>query len=68
VVAAHPGPDGVLSSVDVAALHGRGPVRRVTCDSLAVGHGFTANLELALALGCRTRIGADGGLALTAVS
>lgn len=64
VIAAHPGPDGVVSSVDVAAVHGRRQVRRVACDALAVGYGFTANLELALALGCRTRLGADGGLAL----
>jgi hypothetical protein len=31
---------------------------------LAVGHGFTANLELALALGCDVRLAADGGLAV----
>ena len=41
-----------------------GATRRLACDALAVGYGFTANLELALALGCRTRVGADGGLAV----
>ena len=38
--------------------------QRLECDALAVGHGFTANLDLALALGCATRIGPDGGLAV----
>jgi hypothetical protein len=39
-------------------------MRRVACDAVAVGYGFTANLELALALGCATRVTADGGLAV----
>jgi NADPH-dependent 2,4-dienoyl-CoA reductase/sulfur reductase-like enzyme len=78
VVTAHgsdrPGTAGVsrasrLSSVDVARLdeHGQlvpGSVRRVGCDAVAVGYGFTANLELALALGCVTRRSPDGGLAV----
>jgi NAD(P)H-nitrite reductase large subunit len=55
--------------VDVARLdeHGQlvpGSVRRVGCDAVAVGYGFTANLELALALGCVTRRSPDGGLAV----
>jgi D-hydroxyproline dehydrogenase subunit alpha len=69
VIAARPGADGAVSGVDVARLDrtGRvivGSVQRLACDAVAVGYGFTANLELALALGCGTRIGADGGLAL----
>jgi NAD(P)H-nitrite reductase large subunit len=60
---------GRLSSVDVARLdeHGQvvpGSARRISCDAVAVGYGFTANLELALALGCATRLTADGGLAV----
>jgi NAD(P)H-nitrite reductase large subunit len=38
--------------------------QRLVCDALAVGHGFTANIDLALALGCATRIAPDGGLAV----
>jgi len=58
-----------VSSVDVARLDAAGQVvvgtrRRIACDAVAVGYGFTANLELALLLGCATRVGADGGLAL----
>lgn len=58
-----------VSSVDIVRLdeHGRGEpgsVRTVACDAVAVGYGFTANLELALALGCATRRGRDGGLAV----
>jgi D-hydroxyproline dehydrogenase subunit alpha len=70
VVAAHgDGPDGSVSAVDVARLDAAGlvvpgSVERIACDAVAVGYGFTANLELALALDCRTGIGADGGLAL----
>ncbi len=69
VIAAHPNADGVLSSVDVAALDRGGAAvpgsaRRIACDTLAVGFGFTANLELALALGADVRLGVDGGLAV----
>jgi NADPH-dependent 2,4-dienoyl-CoA reductase/sulfur reductase-like enzyme len=57
-----------VSGVDIAKLHdGRmvpGSVQTVACDAVAVGYGFTANLELALLLGCGTRRGADGGLAV----
>jgi hypothetical protein len=67
VVAAH-GIDAV-SGVDVARLDGDGravpgSVRRIACDAVAVGYGFTARLEVALALGCAVRVSADGGLAL----
>jgi len=65
VVAAHAGPDGTLSSVDIVALDRSGSVlpgsvRNMACDTLAVGAGFTANLELAVALGADVRLGADG--------
>ncbi|MER5777934.1 NAD(P)/FAD-dependent oxidoreductase [Streptomyces sp. NPDC002039] len=41
-----------------------GTARRVPCDALAVGHGLVPQLELATALGCATRLGADGAVAL----
>jgi NADPH-dependent 2,4-dienoyl-CoA reductase/sulfur reductase-like enzyme len=62
VVAANGGADGV-SSVDIMKLRD-GSRRTVACDAVAVGYGFTANLELALLLGCGTRRAADGGLAV----
>jgi NADPH-dependent 2,4-dienoyl-CoA reductase/sulfur reductase-like enzyme len=68
VVAAH----GVasVSSVDVGRLDGSGSlvsgsVRQVECDAVAVGYGFTPQLELPLALGCATRLDVDGSLVLT---
>jgi NADPH-dependent 2,4-dienoyl-CoA reductase/sulfur reductase-like enzyme len=59
--------DPTVSAVDVGRVGADGrigtdPVERVACDAVAVGYGFTANLDLALALGCDTAIGADGGL------
>ncbi|MFK0019000.1 NAD(P)/FAD-dependent oxidoreductase [Streptomyces sp. NPDC090798] len=56
VVAAH-GAER-LDAVTVAALdtHGRvrpGTERRVPCDTLAVGHGMLAHIDLAESLGCR---------------
>jgi D-hydroxyproline dehydrogenase subunit alpha len=65
VVAAHG--DGAVSEVDIARLDRSGrptSTERVACDAVAVGYGFTANLELALALGCRTVPAPDGGLAV----
>lgn len=38
----------------------RGSERRVAVDVLAVGWGFTPQLELPLTLGCATRVDADG--------
>jgi D-hydroxyproline dehydrogenase subunit alpha len=64
VTAAHAGPDGTVSSVDIVRLDRPHRTERLACDAVAVGYGFTANLELALLLGCRTRVGADGGLAV----
>ena len=60
-----------MSSVDVARLDrdGRvvaGSIGSLECDAVAVGYGFTANVELAVALGCGTRVAADGGLAVIA--
>jgi NADPH-dependent 2,4-dienoyl-CoA reductase/sulfur reductase-like enzyme len=58
-----------VSSVDVGRLDRTGHIindslRRVECDALAVGYGFTPQLELPLALGCETRMDVDGSLVL----
>jgi NADPH-dependent 2,4-dienoyl-CoA reductase/sulfur reductase-like enzyme len=58
---------GTVSSVDVAALDRNGDpgaARRLRCDAVAVGYGFTANVDLGLSLGCATRMSGDGGLAI----
>jgi thioredoxin reductase len=34
----------------------------VDCDAVAVGYGFTPQLEIPLQLGCETRLDADGSL------
>ncbi|WKV71304.1 FAD-dependent oxidoreductase [Streptomyces sp. PCS3-D2] len=41
-----------------------GTARRIPCDALAVGHGLVPQLELATGLGCATRTGLDGTVAL----
>ncbi|WP_406739387.1 MULTISPECIES: FAD/NAD(P)-dependent oxidoreductase [unclassified Streptomyces] len=41
-----------------------GTGRRIPCDALAVGHGLVPQLELATGLGCETRTGPDGTVAL----
>ncbi|GAA3387730.1 FAD-dependent oxidoreductase [Streptomyces roseoviridis] len=41
-----------------------GTGRRIPCDSVAVGHGLVPELSLATALGCATRVAADGTVAL----
>ncbi|MFF7178226.1 FAD-dependent oxidoreductase [Streptomyces sp. NPDC008121] len=41
-----------------------GTARTIPCDALAVGHGLVPQLELATGLGCATRPGADGTVAL----
>ncbi|QSB14896.1 FAD-dependent oxidoreductase [Natronosporangium hydrolyticum] len=61
---------GAVASVAVARLDRRGrPVegsrRPVECDAVAVGYGFTPQLELPLALGCATQLDVDGSLVLT---
>jgi NADPH-dependent 2,4-dienoyl-CoA reductase/sulfur reductase-like enzyme len=62
VVAAQGDP---VSTVEVARWDGRGARRRVDCDAVAVGWGFTPQLELPLALGCETRLDVDGSLVVT---
>lgn len=59
-----------VSDVEVGRLdrHGRlvpDSRRSVSCDALAVGWGFTPQVELAVALGCATRIGDDGSLVVS---
>lgn len=59
-----------VTAVQVARLdrHGNpvdGKRRTVDCEALAVGWGFTAQLELPLQLGCATRLAEDGGLVVT---
>jgi thioredoxin reductase len=59
--------DDHLREVTVARLDSSGAVRpgteeRVAVDVLAVGWGFTPQLELPLALGCATRTDTDGSL------
>ncbi len=56
-----------LESVEVARLDRTGgpvpgSVRRVPCDVLAVGWGFTPQLELHLQLRCAVSVGSDGSL------
>jgi NADPH-dependent 2,4-dienoyl-CoA reductase/sulfur reductase-like enzyme len=63
LVAAH-GRDQV-EAVTVARADGRGGIapgseERIAADTLAVGWGFTPQLELPLALGCATRVDVDG--------
>ncbi|WP_198663388.1 FAD-dependent oxidoreductase [Jiangella endophytica] len=65
VVAAHG--DDVVEAVTVAKLDHEwrvvpGSERVVECDAVAVGWGFTPQLELPLALGVGTRVDADGSL------
>jgi NADPH-dependent 2,4-dienoyl-CoA reductase/sulfur reductase-like enzyme len=42
----------------------RGTGRRIACDALAVGHGLVPQIELAVSLGCATRVLPDGTLGL----
>jgi NADPH-dependent 2,4-dienoyl-CoA reductase/sulfur reductase-like enzyme len=65
VVAAHG--DEEVRSVTVASLDRdwrivAGSEREIACDTVAVGYGFTPQLEIPLQLGCETRLGADGSL------
>ncbi|MFJ2213714.1 FAD-dependent oxidoreductase [Streptomyces sp. NPDC101062] len=69
VIAAH-GTDEV-TGVTLARLDARwrtvpGSERRLECDTLAVGHGFTPQIEIPLQLGCATRRDADGSLVAVA--
>lgn len=59
----------------IVAAHGRqrleavsiaGPtIRQIECDTLAIGYGFTPQVELAVALGCHTTLDADTNLVVT---
>ncbi len=50
-----------LTAVTVS---GPGGQRVIECDALAIGYGFTPQVELAIAAGCDTGLGADGALAV----
>ncbi|HKS49644.1 MAG TPA: FAD-dependent oxidoreductase [Amycolatopsis sp.] len=65
VVAAHG--DGAVAGVTVAKLDSAwrvvpGTSRDLACDAVAVGYGFTPQVEIPLQLGCATRLDADGSL------
>jgi NADPH-dependent 2,4-dienoyl-CoA reductase/sulfur reductase-like enzyme len=65
VIAAH-GDDRVQSAT-IASLDADwhvvpGSEREVDCDAIAVGYGFSPQLEIPLQLGCATQLGADGSL------
>ncbi|GAB2971082.1 FAD-dependent oxidoreductase [Amycolatopsis acidiphila] len=63
VTAAH-GTDGVRSAT-VSSLDADWRIVRrheVGCDAIAVGYGFTPQLEIPLQLGCATRLDLDGSL------
>lgn len=69
VVAAHG--DESVHSVTVASLDRdwrivAGSEREIACDTVAVGYGFTPQLEIPLQLGCETRLGPDGSLVAVA--
>lgn len=67
VVAAHG--DDRVRAVTVATLDQAWRVRStqdLDCDAVAVGYGFTPQLELPLQLGCDTHLDADGSLVATA--
>lgn len=69
VVAAHG--EGELTAVTTAALDADwrvvpGSEQRIDCDALAVGYGFTPQVELAADLGCAMTRDADGSLVVVA--
>lgn len=67
VVAAHG--DDQVRAVTVARLDRTWHVvteQEIECDTVAVGYGFTPQLELPLQLGCDTHLDADGSLVATA--
>jgi thioredoxin reductase len=71
VVAAHPDAAGSgVAEVTVAALDAEwhikpGSEARLACDAVAVGYGFTPQVELAAGLGCAMVMDADGSLVVT---
>jgi len=68
VIAAHgDGHGDGVRAVTVASLDADwrvvpGSERQMDCDAVAVGYGFTPQLDFALQLGCETRLDADGSL------
>ena len=67
VVAAHG--DDRVRAVTVATLDRAWHVvdrQEIACDAVAVGYGFTPQLDLPLQLGCDTHLDADGSLVATA--
>jgi len=67
VVAAHG--DDRVRAVTVATLDDTWRVvaeQRIECDAVAVGYGFTPQLEIPLQLGCDTHLDVDGSLVATA--
>lgn len=69
VIAAHG--DGEVTSVTTAKLDRDwsvmpGSRREIDCDTVAVGYGFTPQLEIPLQLGCATALDVDGNLIATA--
>ncbi|MQA10655.1 MAG: FAD-dependent oxidoreductase [Pseudonocardiaceae bacterium] len=65
VVAAHG--EATVRAAGVASLDARwrivpGSTRTLDCDAVAVGYGFTPQLEIPLQLGCATRLDVDGSL------
>jgi D-hydroxyproline dehydrogenase subunit alpha len=69
VIAAHG--DEHLEAVTIARVDAdwnviSGSERRVNCDLLTVGYGFTPQVELALAAGCEHGLGHDGSVVIRA--
>jgi NADPH-dependent 2,4-dienoyl-CoA reductase/sulfur reductase-like enzyme len=62
VIAAH----GTTEVEAVTVARPDGTTGKLDCDTLAIGYGFVPSLELALALGCATRLETDGTLVLEA--
>ena len=52
IAAARPGPGGEVAEVDVVATRPGAGTETVAVDAVAVGYGFTAALELPVAVGC----------------
>jgi NADPH-dependent 2,4-dienoyl-CoA reductase/sulfur reductase-like enzyme len=71
VIAAHA--DGIgagIGSVTTAGLDAEWRIRPgtevdIACDTLAVGYGFTPQVELAVDIGCHLALDADGSLVVT---
>ncbi len=51
--------------VTAVTVAGRSGQRTIECDALAIGVGFTPQVELAIAAGCDTAVDSDGSLTVT---